>query len=88
VARAVLLHSEYSARKKNKMYYSVWEVFSLSYGKGRLMFYSSDIAKFLNKRFGVNLSSSEYTSSRTPVDLLQETEKGLFKLDGPQFPHM
>lgn len=62
--------NECSARWKNKMYYSVWVVFSLSYENRRLMFYSSNIANFfLNKRFAVSYSGS--TSSRTPLESLQ-----------------
>lgn len=62
--------SECSARRKNKMYYSVWEVFSLSYGNRRLMFYSSNVANFLNKRFRVNLSYSGSTGSRALIESL------------------
>lgn len=56
--------------QKNKMYYSVWEMFSLSYGNRRLMFYSSNVANFLNKRFSVNLSYSGSSSSRSPIESL------------------
>lgn len=65
------LHNKCSARWKNKMYYSVWEMFSLSYRKRSLMFYTSNVANFLNKRFGVNLSYSGSTNSRTPLESLQ-----------------
>lgn len=46
-------------------------MFSLSYRNRRLMFYSSDVANFLNERFGVNLSYSGSTSSRTPLESLR-----------------
>lgn len=49
--------------------YSVWEMFSLSYGKRGLVFYRANIARFLNEQFGVRLRHSECLKS--PLELLQ-----------------